>query len=389
MKPVYMSSVYPTPNRPHHGIFVQDLIKRVQNLWDEDGTVIFPAPISDLRNGLNIAGERNIELPSGNKLQQHFPLYLSISSKFISPRVSAKLTVDGFAREAEKTYRKHGMDADAFYGHFLLPGGVTSVRLGRTFNKPSFITLDESSYSGAKKAFTPEELREMVRGVSGVLSVSNDNADFMHKQLKVPRERIVVLPNAADTNVFKPYDRAEMRRKYDLPEDEVLVAFVGAYIERKGPNRVLEAIKGLDNVGVLLIGDGAMKLNSNQIRYKQHISHEELPQLLSAADMFMLPTLAEGSCNAVTEALAVGLPVITSDLSFSHLIVEDDRGILVDPTDIKALHDAVTTLANDPSKREQMSKTARVWSEENSLAARAVKMKKFMEERAEIFYAGQ
>jgi len=384
-----MSSVYPTPNRPHHGIFVQDLIKRVQNLWDEDGTVIFPAPISDLRNGLNIAGERNIELPSGNKLQQHFPLYLSISSKFISPRVSAKLTVDGFAREAEKTYRKHGMDADAFYGHFLLPGGVTSVRLGRTFNKPSFITLDESSYSGAKKAFTPEELREMVRGVSGVLSVSNDNADFMHKQLKVPRERIVVLPNAADTNVFKPYDRAEMRRKYDLPEDEVLVAFVGAYIERKGPNRVLEAIKGLDNVGVLLIGDGAMKLNSNQIRYKQHISHEELPQLLSAADMFMLPTLAEGSCNAVTEALAVGLPVITSDLSFSHLIVEDDRGILVDPTDIKALHDAVTTLANDPSKREQMSKTARVWSEENSLAARAVKMKKFMEERAEIFYAGQ
>jgi glycosyltransferase involved in cell wall biosynthesis len=389
MQPVYMSSVYPTPNRPYHGVFVQDLIKRVQNLWDDDGSVIFPAPISDLRNGFSLVGERNIELPSGNRLEQHFPLYLSISSSFLSPQLSAKWTVEFFARAAERVYRKQQTNADAFYGHFLLPGGVTSVRLGRIFNKPSFITLDESSYTGAMKAFMPQELQEMVRDVSGVLSVSNDNADFMHEQLKVPRERIIVLPNAADTDEFKPYDRIEMRRKYDLPDNEVLVAFVGAYIERKGPNRVLEAIKGLDNVGVLLIGDGAMELNSNQIRYKQRISHEELPQLLSAADMFMLPTLAEGSCNAVTEALAVGLPVITSDLGFSHLIVDDDRGILVDPTDIMGLHDAVAMLANDSQKREQMSRTARSWSEENSLAARAVKMKKFMEERTEAFRAGQ
>ncbi|MCB2211493.1 glycosyltransferase [bacterium] len=386
MQPVYLSSVYPTPNRPYHGVFVQDLIKRVQALWEEDGQVIFPAPVSDLRNGFKLAGERVITLPNGNKLFQHFPLYLSVSSKFLSSRNAAHVTVNFFAHAVEHVYRRHLLNADAFYGHFLLPGGVTSVRMGRIFNKPSFITLDESSYTGAKKAFLPDELREMVRGVSGVLSVSIPNADFMHNELHVPRENIVVLPNAADTDEFKPYDRAEMRRKYKLPEDEVLVAFVGAYIDRKGPDRVIEALKGLDNVGVLLIGDGAMQLESDQIRWKARIDHDELPQLLSAADMFMLPTLAEGSCNAVTEALACGLPVISSDLPFNHLIVDDDRGILVDPTDIKALHDAAAALANDTPKREQMSRTARRWSEENSLAARAVKMKAFMEAKAEEFY---
>ncbi len=166
MQPVYMSSVYPTPNRPYHGVFVQDLIKRVQNLWDEDGQVIFPAPISDLRNGFHLAGERKVVLPGGNCLRQHFPLYLSLSSKYFSPQLSTKWTVESFAKVAERVYRRNQMNADAFYGHFLLPGGVTSVRLGAIFNKPSFITLDESSYTGAQKAYMPNELQEMVRGVS-------------------------------------------------------------------------------------------------------------------------------------------------------------------------------------------------------------------------------
>jgi glycosyltransferase involved in cell wall biosynthesis len=114
----------------------------------------------------------------------------------------------------------------------------------------------------------------------------------------------------------------------------------------------------MDGTGLLFVGAGPIQPRGRNVLFRGVLEHAELPEMLSAADVFVLPTLMEGSCNAVLEALACGLPVVTSRGEFNDDIVDDSVAIRVDPLSIREIGQAVDTLRRDPALREAMSQNA-------------------------------
>ena len=143
-----------------------------------------------------------------------------------------------------------------------------------------------------------------------------------------------------------------------------------------------EAIRQVGGgVKSLFIGKGELDPQCDGILYKGMLPHEKVPQYLGTADCFVLPTLHEGCCNAVVEALACGLPVISSNLPFNWDILNETNSIMVNPNSIDEIADAIRTLRDDHSKRTLLAKGALKSVENLAIDQRAENIIKFIEEK--------
>jgi glycosyltransferase involved in cell wall biosynthesis len=167
-----------------------------------------------------------------------------------------------------------------------------------------------------------------------------------------------VLPNGVDERHFFPRDRAEARRRLGLPADRPILAFVGHLNERKGPLRVLDAIRGRPEIGAVFLGRGPQRPEGPQVLHADAVPHEDVPLWLSAADLFVLPTLDEGCSNALIEALACGLPIVTSDRPFNRAVVNESMALLIEPADSAALAAAIAELVDRPELRAALGAAA-------------------------------
>lgn len=110
------------------------------------------------------------------------------------------------------------------------------------------------------------------------------------------------------------------------------------------------------------------------------VSNDKIVMYLNAADMFVLPTLAEGCCNAIVEAMACGLPVISSDRPFNDDILDESCSIRIDPSNIEELSDAIALLKNDPELREKLSEGALSKAKGLTIEQRAAAILQFIDE---------
>ena len=114
--------------------------------------------------------------------------------------------------------------------------------------------------------------------------------------------------------------------------------------------------------------------------FASRIPHEEVAQYLSASDVFVLPTLAEGCSNAIVEAMACGLPIISSDLEFNHDILDSGNSILINPNDIDSIAKAIYQVKENPSWCEKLSLDSLAKVNELSIEMRAKKIIRFLNE---------
>lgn len=119
------------------------------------------------------------------------------------------------------------------------------------------------------------------------------------------------------------------------------------------------------------------------IIHKGLLDHELLPQYENCADIFVLPTQKEGCCNAIVEALAMGLPVISSDGSFNDDILDERNSIRVDPNDVEAITEAIRTLRDNKELRQSMAKYSLSRHEEYAIEGRAKRIMAFIEKQME------
>ena len=244
---------------------------------------------------------------------------------------------------------------------------------------PLFVASGESSISAFFRAQKyPQEVADYV---SGVVCVSTKNKEESVSLGLTTEDKCFVKPNAVNSSLFRKLDKTECRKKLGFPQDAFIVSFVGAFIERKGVKRVADAIKQIPGEPVYscFIGRGAQDPDCDNILYKGGLKHEEIPVYLNASDVFVLPTLAEGCCNAIVEAMSCGLPIISSNLPFNWDVLDDTNSIMINPNNIADIAQAIQRLRDDDVLRKRMAETSLDKAQSLTIDGRAKSIIEFIE----------
>lgn len=313
----------------------------------------------------------------GSGVRVYRPNYMSFSNvKIGNLRLS-----DYFRKKAlYRAIRKLKTKPDIVYCHFW--ESVSEVYpYAKANSLPLFVASGESSI---KSFLDPEQISSEIREyVSGVVCVSTKNKDESVGYGLTTAEKCFVKPNAVNSELFKKLDKKECRRKLGVSDDVFIVSFVGAFIPRKGALRVSKAIERLNDKPVcsFFIGHGNEVPSCDNILYKGKLLHEQIPVYLNASDAFVLPTQGEGCCNAIIEAMACGLPIISSNLPFNWDILDESNSILIDPDNITSIVSAIQELRDNQDKRKTLSEGALRKAEELTIDKRAESIIKFIESR--------
>jgi len=303
---------------------------------------------------------------------------MSYSSRRIGPISTQSWTTRSFIRAVARAARDFDRRPDVIYSHFLFPAGAAGSALAKRLGCPSVVALGEAEFEQAESMRGRDHLGETLQSFDGILSVSEENAEIVTGRYGADRSLINVIPNAVDTDRFRPHDRLEARHRLGLPEDATIVAFSGHFIERKGPLRVVEAMRRVEGLHGIFLGDGPQRPSGDRVLHAGRVPHAEVALWLSASDFFVLPTLAEGSPNAVIEAMACGLPVVSSDIASLRETVDADSALLVDPKDVDAIAAALARLTCDATLRSAMSSAALERGRRTSLDARAKRIREWL-----------
>lgn len=190
---------------------------------------------------------------------------------------------------------------------------------------------------------------EVFQTAHHVIANSEMVADEIVRWQEFPRERIHVVPNGIGP-ALPSMPRTAAREQLGLPPETYCVLFVGTGWERKGLEFAVRAVEKLgDNSLLLVAGRGpAGSYRSPRVRFLGPVS--DLPPLFAAADVFTLPTIYDPFSNACLEALAAGLPVVTTTANgFSEILTPGVHGNVVRAGDVDALSDALASWRNRPA----------------------------------------
>ena len=261
------------------------------------------------------------------------------------------------------------------------------VNYARKYNKPLFVACGESgkAIDDLLQILKPQEKQRLTEAVKGVISVSSENKNRVLKNGLATEEKINVIPNAVDKAVFYPRESNELREKFGIKDSDFVISFVGGFTERKGSSRLSDAISLLNDSSVKTFFIVSRALSYDKcipdcpgILYMDSVPHDLIPDYLSASDVFVLPTLNEGCCNAIVEALSCGVPIISSNLPFNDDILDETCSVRVDPSNVEEIKNAIALLKNDDALRARLAKGALMKSESLSIETRAKRVLEFI-----------
>jgi glycosyltransferase involved in cell wall biosynthesis len=373
---------YPSEVRPSLQVFVRALLLELRDLG-ADVTVIAPESIANRAKpatGFRLAPKRE----ERDQLAVHRPRYLTLSKIRLpfglhTSRWGARSYVRAALREVEGARGAY----DLAYGHFLYPHGLAAAVVAQELGIPAVVSLGESSFARYDSVYDPGEIGGLLSRFTGVIANSEVIKEHCIREYGLAADEIRVLPNGVNDRLFAPVDRKVARRRCGLPLDRPIIISVGQFVERKGPLRILEAIEPRPEIGAVFLGQGPQVPKGPQVLFRGPVGHEDVPTWLSAADVFVLPTLDEGCSNAILEAMFCGLPIISSDLPFNDGLLSEDVSVLVDPLDIDGLRGAVFSLLDDPGRRTRMRTAALESAKSFRLSDRARRVLAFLRQGVE------
>lgn len=369
-----ISSNYPSDQSPQVGTFVYKLIQEFVALGNSV-VVVSPKKYRFKEKVKIFYGEENATV--------FRPKRLSFSNKKIGFINTFFLTNYFQGRAIKKTVDGLEHTPDIVYCHFII-SAINYFQAYPNSTIPVFVAVGEyRNIDIVRQKFSSRKYLSFLNRVRGFIAVSHQVEEKLIS-LGVPQTKIIVEPNATDLNKFKPRNKNELRIKYNLPLDKRIVLFVGRFLDNKGPLRVKEALSLLeDDVAAIYIGRGPQQVEHPRILFSGAVEHHIVAEYMSLSDVFVLPTLHEGSSNVIVEAMASGLPIVSSDIPEIRAQCNPGFATLVDPMDVAAIADALKDIVSDDELRFKMSSNALKASRQFDIRQRAERILNFIDERFE------
>ena len=342
-KLLVFSSLFPSNKRPAAGVFIRERMFRVAQHIPL--IVVSPVPWFPFQGVIRYWRPHFRPQPDKyekqNGVQVYFPRFLSIPGLFKS--------WDGFfmALGSLSTLIKLRDQFNIIDAHFAYPDGYAATLLGKWLKVPATITLRGTEVPLSKMPGRKARLLTALKNATRVFSVSDSLKQHV-VSLGAEIDKIRVVGNGIAIDKFYSLDKKEARAELNIPVDAKVLISVGGLVDRKGVHRVIEVLPALvdkyPELIYLIVGgesaegnikeqlvDQVKTLNlESSVRFLGIYSSEKLKTPLSAADLFVLATANEGWANVFLEAMACGLPVVTTDVGGNKEVVNhSDLGIVV------------------------------------------------------------
>ncbi|GAB4554285.1 MAG: glycosyltransferase family 4 protein [Geothermobacteraceae bacterium] len=249
-------------------------------------------------------------------------------------------------------------DYSAILGTWLFPDGWACGRFSRELGVPLFLKVHGTDVNGLKPGSrVTRKALEALKQARAVFCVSKALKSRL-VELGAPADRLHVLYNGIDTQLFTPGNRTQARKGLGLPGDRKYLLYVGNLKQSKGLAELVEAFSRVEPticggaVELLLVGQGPFERSlrekvtslglDRRVRFLGGQPLEKIPMFMNACDLLCLPSYMEGVPNVILEAMACGLPVVATDVGGIPELAERGGDInLVPPRAVAPLADAM------------------------------------------------
>lgn len=205
--------------------------------------------------------------------------------------------------------------------------------------------------------------------LADALIASGSSIQKMHER---GLDRVVDIPNAVDAERFRPQP-SDFREKHGIGRDEFVALYVARFQAFKNHHMLIDAFARLAKERpasrLVLAGSGPLRERAEQqvaelsiadkVLFLGEVPFDGLPAIYAAADVKVISSDYESFCFAAIEAMASGLPVLTTDCAWVPRLVSDGAGLVVPVGDAEAFAAALKRLADNPALRQRMGATGR------------------------------
>jgi teichuronic acid biosynthesis glycosyltransferase TuaC len=353
IRTITYSSFFPNVSRPLHGIAVAERLRHLLASGRVRTRVIAPVPWFPFESRLFSRYAQFARVPATEVWQGEpvlHPRYVVIPK--IGTSVAPALMALSTARIVSRVDRECG-GVDVIDAQGLYPDGVAGVILGRLLNRPVVITARGSDVNVNRHYAIPRRwILWAVKNSAATITVSGALKQAL-VEIGADPDHITVLRNGVDLERFRVLDREVIRQRLGL-SGTVLLS-VGNLLELKGHHLAIEALRRLNDVTLLIAGDGPMKSELQalvrnlqleaRVRFLGPVPNDDLAEYYNAADALVLASSREGMANVLLESLACGTPCITTAVGGSpEIIAAPEAGILMRERSVDALVEAAQEL---------------------------------------------
>lgn len=255
---------------------------------------------------------------------------------------------------------------DFIHAHFLLPPGLIGVCVGSLMGKKTAVTAHGSDLMiQAKNPLLRGLIKFTLKRTDYVLVV-NQTLQEKVLELGINPDKIYITPNAVDVKKFNPQNR-ELPPDIKLSSDKPVLLFVGNLVSQKGVKYLLDAKKLMDTPAELVVvGDGPlrkeleMKVQNEKINDVVFVgARRDVEKIMPSADVFVLPSVSEGSPITILEAMASGLPVVATSVGGITEVINVKVGMVVEPANPQEMATALNKILENNELLGEMGVTAR------------------------------